>query len=96
MRLEGEHRRRTMRYRGPLPRASDDLAVAEMDPVEIADGHDRAPEPLDAGALVAHDDKWVLLRGFDHGRGAVGTAQRVAGRSRQVKEGSNWPLAAVG
>jgi hypothetical protein len=67
-----------------------------MDSVEVPDGDDRAPEPVDARALVAHDDKRVLLRGFAHGRVAAGTSQRVAGGGRQVKQAADWPLAAFG
>jgi hypothetical protein len=53
---------------GALHRRGDHRPMAEMDPVEIANGDGRADQPIEAGTVIADNDEgWAVL-----GSGMVG------------------------
>ena len=75
MRLEGEHRRGSVRRLGALHSRPDHRAMTAMDAIEIADGDDRPDQAIEArsgkaGDFVAHDDEGMSGMGFGHVREA--------------------------
>ena len=70
MRLEGQRYRRPVGRPRPVYRGFDHRPVAEMNPIEIADGHHRPPQPVEGRPAVPRDDEGLHRWGFGHG-GAV-------------------------
>jgi hypothetical protein len=83
MGLEGQRRRRPVDGASAVKRRVDYRLVAAVHPVEIADGNDGSPQPVDARPVVVRDDEGLGWRSIGHA-GAVwrgGIAVKVVNQS---------------